>query len=462
MSDFEKIKQETLKTLTVGAPIVAAQLVQMSMGFVDAVMAGRLGAKALAAVAVGGGLFAPVFLGGMGVLVAVNPVVAHLLGSGDKREIGKNLWQGLWLSQIMALPVILILRNMTWVMQSFEISPEIIPITQGYLDAFSCGVPSGFAYLSLRFFNEGLHITKPSMYIALIGLVVNTCGNYVFMFGHLGFPAMGAIGTGWATALTHWVMLFCMALVTFGKKRDRDFHVYDGFLAPKWKYIKELLHIGVPNGLSFSIEVGLFATVALIMGSIGVETVAAHQVTINFAAFTFMIPLGLSIATTARVGFAMGQDNLPDARLFGFIGMALSTVVMSVTAFVMVLWPEVIVKIYTDDQQVRDIAVKLLFLAGLFQISDGLQVAGFGALRGLKDTKIPMVVNLISYWLVGFASGYWLGIQRGLGPEGLWMGLIVGLSVAAVLHNWRFIRLTHPNRRPEPVSDPAIEPVEDG
>jgi MATE family multidrug resistance protein len=182
--------------------------------------------------------------------------------------------------------------------------------------------------------------------------------------------------------------------------------------------------------------------VALIMGSLGVKIVAAHQVTINFAAFTFMIPLGISIATTARVGFAMGRGSLEDARLFGHIGVFISVAVMTCTAILMITVPELIVSIYTDDPEVKQVAGKLLFLAGIFQISDGLQVSGFGALRGMKDTKIPMYVNILSYWLIGFTTCYTLGVILGMGAEGLWIGLIVGLSVAAILHNWRFNRIT--------------------
>jgi len=262
------------------------------------------------------------------------------------------------------------------------------------------------------------------------------------MYGHLGFRAMGAVGTGWATALVQWIMFACMLAFTLRKKSDREFNIFRGLHLPHWSIQKEILRVGVPNGVSIGIEVSLFAVVALIMGSLGIKTVAAHQVTINFAAMTFMIPLGLSFATTARVGFAMGRGDLQQARLLGFISLGLAVLIMSVTAFFMMTMPEKIVAIYTRDLEVKNIAVKLLFLAGIFQISDGLQVMGFGALRGLKDTRIPMFVNIFAYWVVGFSLGYYLGIVRGIGAEGLWIGLIAGLTVAAILHNWRFNRLT--------------------
>ena len=439
----EKIFTETVKTIRIGAPVVAAQLIQMSMGFVDAVMAGNLNATALAAVAVAGSLLGPVFLLGMGILMAINPIIAHHHGADERELIGKTLWQGLWLSQIIAVPVMLMLQNMVEVMKLFGIKPEIIPITQGYLDAFSYGVPAAFAYFALRFFNEGLAITKPSMYFATIGLLINIPGNYVFMYGRFGFPEMGAVGVGWATTLVHWIMLVGMALFTFRKSCDREFKIHNNISFPKWSLSKGILRVGFPNGVSICIEVTMFAMVALIMGSLGIKIVAAHQVTINFAAFTFMMPLGLSIATTARVGFAMGQKNLYNAKLFGYIGIFLSVIVMSCTAILMISVPEWIAAIYTNDAEVRQIAVKLLLLAGIFQISDGLQVGAFGALRGLKDTKVPMMVNIIAYWIIGFPACYILGIVLQYGAQGLWTGLIFGLTVAAILHNVRFYRLTH-------------------
>lgn len=443
---LDRLLAETVRTIRIGSPIVAAQLLQMSMGLVDTIMAGNLSARDLAAVAVGGSLYGPVFFFVMGILMAINPIVAHLYGARENEQIGKNVWQVLWLSQLIALPVFFILRNMVIVMHLFEIRPEIIPITQGYLDAFSWGLPAAFGYFALRFFNEGLSITKPSMYFASMGLVVNIFGNYVFMYGHLGFPAMGAIGTGWATTLVHWIMFFAMLLFTFRRNNDQQFSIYKGLKLPRWHFQKEILGIGVPNGVSICIEVSMFAIVALIMGSLGVTTVAAHQITINFAAFTFMIPLGLSFASTARVGFATGKGDLEEARLFGYIGIGLSVLIMSVTAFLMITVPEAIVAMYTQDIEVKRIAVSLLVLAGIFQISDGLQVSGFGALRGLKDTKIPMMVNVIAYWIIGLPTGYYLGIIRQMGAEGLWIGLIAGLTVAAILHNVRFYRLTSVNK----------------
>lgn len=437
-----QVVAETRKTIKIGLPIVAAQLVQMSMSFVDTIMAGHFGARDLAAIAAGGSLYGPFMFMTVGVMLAINPIVAQLHGAGKIRPIGQNLWQVLWLSQILAVPCIFVFRNMETVMGWFKMQPEIIPVAQGYLDAFSWGFPAALGFFALRYFNEGVAITKPSVVIALIGLGFNIIGNYVFMFGHLGLPAMGAVGTGWATTLVWWISFLAMALYTFRSSNSNRFQIRSGIRRPVWHFQKEILRIGLPNGISLGIEVTMFAIAALIIGSLGVNELAAHQMTINFAAFTFMIPLGLSIATTSRVGFAVGQEKLHLSRIIGYIGIGLSVFVMSITAAVMMVFPEIIIKMYTQDFAVAAIATKLLFLAGVFQISDGLQVSAMGALRGLKDTKIPMIVNVLAYWVVGLPTGYFLGIVKGFGAEGLWVGLIFGLTVAAILHNWRFYRLT--------------------
>jgi MATE family multidrug resistance protein len=280
------------------------------------------------------------------------------------------------------------------------------------------------------------------MYFALVGSIANIFADYVFMFGHLGLPEMGAVGTGYATALVMWIMFLCMVLFSFRQEARREYNIITGLSWPTRTFLKETLRIGVPNGFSLGIEVTMFAVAALIIGSMGMNPVAAHQVTINVAALTFMVPLGLSFAISARVGFSVGQNDIAGARFIGHIGIGLSAFFMGIAAILMFTFPEQIIWIYTRDPAVTEIAVTLLFFAAVFQISDGLQVSGLGALRGLKDTKIPMIVNLIAYWIIGLPSGYLLGVYYGQGPAGLWIGLIIGLSVAAVLHNIRFNALT--------------------
>lgn len=436
------IKQEVKTLFRVGLPVIAAQLLQMSMSFVDTVMAGRLSPEDLAAIAVGASVMLPFIVLSMGCMMAVNPIVAQNLGGRRFFQIGKNARQVLWLSQILALPSFFILRNLEIVMVLMDVTEEIIPIATGYLKAISWGIFPVYAYGALRYFNEGLSATRPAMYVALIGTLVNIPANYVLMYGKLGFPQLGAIGTGYASAIVYVVMFAVMLWFTYRFQPYKRFDIFGKFRWPEKKYLKELLQIGVPIGISSTMEVTMFAGVSLLISTISAVAVAGHQVAINFAAMTFMIPFGLSIAITARVGQSIGRRKVAEARFRGYIGVVISTLVMTCTALFMFLFPELITSIYTHDAEVTEIAVQLLYMAAIFQISDGLQVSGFGALRGLKDTKIPMFVNLFAYWVIGLPLAYYLGFIAEYGAPGLWVGLIAGLTIAGILHNIRFYKQT--------------------
>jgi len=441
-SEKHNLQKEAGMTLKIGLPVIIAQLLQMSMNFVDTVMAGNLSAEDLAAVAVGGAVFIPFMMLAAGILMAITPIVAQLVGGRNLDEIGANVRQGLWLSLILAVPIFFLIRNLEIVMHFLDVTPSIIPLAQGYLDAISWGVFGISGYMALRFFNEGMSVTRPAMYFAGLGVLVNIPANYVFMYGKLGFPELGAIGCGYASALVGYVMCIGMLVFTMNHKPYDRFNIFSTWRLPEWTYLKEILQVGIPIGLSSTMEVTMFALVSLLMGSLSATAVAGHQVAINFSAMTFMVPFGLSTAITTRVGNAIGKGKMPEARLRGYVGIGLATGFMSITAVIMYLFPDWITSMYTHDADVQNVAISLLYMAAIFQISDGLQVSGYGALRGLKDTTIPMVVNFIAYWMVGLPLGYYLGITRGIGPQGLWMGLIAGLTIAAILHNIRFYRLT--------------------
>lgn len=436
------IKKESSTLLKVGLPIVGTQLLGMGLNVTDTIMAGKLSAADLAGVAIGNALYLPVTLFGMATLVAINPIVSQYLGARKFFEIGKSARQMLWLVVFLSIPSFFIIRNLDVVMHMIGVDTEIIPLASGYLKSVSWGVFALFTYAGIRYFSEGLAITKPPMYIAFSTLLLNIPANYIFMYGKLGSPALGAIGTGYATSVVQIIAGISIIVFTISFKPYKRFNIFAKTKGPEWKYIKELLRVGIPSGASSTMEILLFASVSLLMGTLSVTASAAHQVAINIAATIFMIPFGLSMAISQRVGKAVGQGSMSDARFRGFLGTGLCTLIMTCTAILIFTIPEFIVGIYSADVEVKKMAVSLIFMAGVFQISDGLQVGGFGALRGLKDTRIPMVVNFISYWLIGFPVGYYLGITLNYGPEGLWVGLISGLSIAAILHNLRFHTLT--------------------
>lgn len=436
------ILREARTTLSVGIPVIIAQLLQMSMNVTDTIMAGQLSPEDLAAVAIGWSTAIPFIVLSMGIMTAINPIVAQLSGAGTTETVGKHLRQALWLSLFLGLISFLILRNMEPVLSLLGIQPDLIPLTMKYVKALSYGLFPIYSYMCLRFFNEGLSVTRPGMYVGFLGMLVNIGGNYVLMYGKLGMPALGAEGCGYATAIVGLAMFIAILIFVYRYPTYKAFGLFDNMRLPEWHYFRELLSVGIPIGISSAMEVSMFAIVSLLMGTLSTQAVAGHQIAINVASVAFMIPFGLSTAITARVGQAKGLGSWYQVRFRGATGIGLSVLIMIGTASLLALFPQFITQLYTNDVQVQQIAIQLLLMAAIFQISDGLQVSGFGALRGLKDTRIPMIVNLIAYWLVGLPLGYWLGIINDNGPIGLWIGLIAGLTVAAVLHNIRFYLLT--------------------
>ncbi|MCA1803695.1 MAG: MATE family efflux transporter [Rhodothermaceae bacterium] len=447
------VKREAGTTLGLGLPLVAASLLQMSMSFVDTVMAGNLSTLDLAAVAVGSSVLMPVIMFGSGVLMALTAIVAQDYGAGRTNLIGRNVRQALWLCAALAIPGILILRNAQPVLLFMQIGEDTSLLASGYLDAASWGLLPMFFYFAFKQFNEAVSITRPAMYFAFVGLLFNIAGNYVLMYGKLGFPALGAIGTGYATAIVAWVMCLCMLVYTWRKPSFKPYTIFSTIRLPDWHHIREMLKIGLPIGITITMEVTMFAIVSLLMGALGTMAVAAHQIALNFSSITFMIAFGLSSAVTVRVGQTYGRKTIRDARFVGYVGVGLATMIMCTTAVLMFTFPELITSIYTGDAELTEMAVSLLFMAAIFQISDGLQVSGSAALRGLKDTRVPMYVNLLAYWIIGLPTAYMLGYHTALGPRGLWIGLIAGLTVAAILHNVRFYYLT--TIKPRRLSPPS-------
>lgn len=439
---ISSVQKEASALGKIGGPIVGTQLLGMGLNVTDTIMAGQLSAADLAGVAVGNALYLPIFMFGIGTLVAINPVVSHHLGGKRFDEIGKSARQMLWVVALIALPSFFLVRSLPELMPIVRIEPEIIPLATNYMLAASWGMPAYFLFSGFRYFSEGLAYTRPAMLVALGMLIVNIPADYIFMYGAFGLPQLGAEGTGYATSLVQWSGGLAMLLFTAKFKTYRRFNIFARTKGPDWSRIAELLKIGVPNALSTTMEVLLFAAVSVLMGTLSVQASAAHQVAINIAATVFMIPLGLSLAISQRVGVSIGKGLLKEARFRGFMGTAVCTGATTITAILLFSFPETIVSIYTQDVEVSNLAVSLVFFAAVFQLSDGLQVGAFGALRGLKDTRMPMAFNLISYWFIGFSVGYYLSFIGGYGPEGLWMGLIAGLTTAAMLHNTRFHLLT--------------------
>jgi MATE family multidrug resistance protein len=278
------------------------------------------------------------------------------------------------------------------------------------------------------------------MYIGLLGIGLNIPLNWILMFGKFGLPALGAKGCGYATSIVIWMQVLLLLTYIRYHRHFRGFDVFEKWDWPNLTRIKEFLRIGLPIAVTIFVEGSLFVGAAILIGRLGPVPTAGHLVAINFSALMFMIPLGLGSAVTTRVGNAIGRGDPAAARYAGFIGLFIVLCTQTVSAGIMVFFPEWVVSIYTNDPSIAAVAVTLLFYAAIFQFPDGLQICSAGALRGLKDTKMPMVYNIISYWLIGMTLGYYLTFTKVLGPSGMWMGMIAGLTAGAILMTLRFAR----------------------
>jgi MATE family multidrug resistance protein len=435
-----RLRRELRETLRLAAPLVLGQLSAVGMNVVDTLLAGHYSAQTLAAVAIGTNVWMLAIVSAIGVMLAMPPSVAHRYGAGERESIGTLLRQALWLAAGIGVVLFFAVRHAGLLLRLMGIAPDIAEQAQLFLHAISWGAPALTGYFALRGFSEGLGLTRPTMYFGAFGLVLLAPIGYVFMYGAFGLPARGAVGSGMATATVLWIQFAVFALYI---ARRRHYTIYAPFAHWQWPQphaIGELLRLGVPMGISLFMEGGLFVTAALLIGSLGADVVAGHQIAINVASVTFMVPLGLAMATTVRVGRAAGGGDMVGARWAGFAGIGASLASQVVSCALMALFPHAIAALYTDDAAVVAIAAQLLLFAAAFQLSDGIQVTANGALRGLKDTNGPMAITTLAYWGIGMPAGYLLCFHFGHGAPGMWTGLIAGLSVAAVLLFVRFAR----------------------
>ena len=434
-------RTEILRTLQLAAPVMIGMVAGFSMNFVDTLMAGRLAQKeiALAAIATGGAIWSAALMFVLGLLMALQPVVAQLDGSGNRSEGGVAARQAMWIALIAAVPFIFILLSGGMTLQWMAVAPELIPTAIEYMSALTWGVPAICLLLMLRFFSEGGGHTRPTMYIGIMGVMMNVPLNYVLMFGKLGMPELGAQGCGYSTSIVMWAQLFAMFFYVRRHKHFKEFELFARWDWPRWQPISKLLVIGLPIATGIFVEGSLFIGAALLIARLGALPASAHLIAINFSALLFMIPLGLASAVTTRVGNALGRGEPEAARYAGVIGFAIMLVTQTVSASIMFLLPALVVRIYTDDAAIASIAVGLLFYSAIFQYADGIQICASGALRGLKDTLVPMFINILSYVVIGLSAGYYLTFNMEMGPAGMWIGMIIGLSFGAVLLGGRFL-----------------------
>lgn len=423
--------------LQLAFPILITQLAQSANGLIDTMMAGRLSREDLAAVAVGSSLWVPLFLFLVGVMQGVLPFIAQHRGAGANASIGPAIQQGLWLSLPLGLLGFWIVGNLDPLLAIMGIEASLQPLINGYLDALAWGFPAVTAFLALRCLTDGTSRTRVAMVVSVIGTLCNIPLNYVLIYGKAGFEPMGAVGCGWATTIVMWLMLGLMVIYCGWLERSLHTGLLSQVHWPQWRELLAIMRVGIPIGVSIFIETSVFCIIALLIAGTGTLMVASHQIALNITSMIFMVPLSLSLALTVKVGQELGASNPTGVRRTVRAGLTLIIVVAALASTGVVVTRDWLAGFYTSDIEVIKLASHLLIFAALFQLSDGLQVAANGVLRGMKDTTVPMLLSLVAYWLIALPLGMLLGLSdlmmNPMGPQGFWIGLVAGLTVAAAL-----------------------------
>ena len=452
---------EVRTTALLAAPLVCGHLSTGLIGFVDSVIAGHHGTATLAAVSVGTALFWLPMMVPMGTLMSLPPSVSQLDGAGRRAEIGPLFRQALWLAAMLGLLLFAFLTLATHALAPMGIAPEIRPGAVAFLHGLRWGVPALTLYLCMRYLSDGLHWTLPTMLFGFGGLLVLVPVGYALTYGVFGLPSLGAGGLGIASAAMMWAQALGFLAYLWRARRFADLQLFARFDPPHAQVLRGLLRTGLPIGVTVLMEGGLFIATALLIGRLGGVQAAAHQIAINVASLCFMIPFGLAEATTVRVGHASGRGDRDGLRRAAFAGYVLMFATQLLSAVLLLSGNHALVALYTRDAAVAALAATLLLYAAAFQFPDGVQVLSAGALRGLKDTRVPMWLAAIAYWGVGMPLGATLGLGLGgltpaWGPQGMWVGLITGLTAAALLLGARFLRSSR--RAPLPVHEGLSTP----
>ncbi|PFG13277.1 MATE family efflux transporter [Bacillus sp. es.036] len=441
MYPTHSLKEKIKLLIVILYPILITQVGLYSMNFVDTIMSGRAGANDLAGVAIGSSLWVPVFTGLSGILLAITPIVSHYIGAKQEERVSFSVLQGIYLSIVLSLSILVVGSFiLDPILNTMDLQDNVAQIAKEYLIGLSFGIIPLFIYSVLRSFFDALGETRTTMLVTLTSLPINVFFNYVLIFGKWGFPKLGGVGAGYASAITYWFILFIALLVVIKVRPFRAYGIFKRFYSISFSTWKEQLKIGVPIGFSIFFEVSIFAAVTLLMSTYSTETIAAHQAAINFASLLYMIPLSISMALTIAIGFEVGAKRLLDAKHYSYIGIAFAVGMALFSALCLYLFNDAVASWYTSNQNVFDLIKVFLIYAIFFQLSDAVAAPIQGALRGYKDVNVTLVMSLISYWVIGLPLGFILAKYTAFGPYGYWVGLSAGLFVAAIT---LFLRLRH-------------------
>jgi len=437
-----KYKKDFRLNLKLALPLMASQLGQVVVNFVDNIMVAKLGPAALAGVSFANALYAICLVFGMGISFALPPLISEAQGAVDDRRISSYFKHSLIVNLAFGVFSMILLIAFIPFMKYLGQDPEIIPHAADYMYYSALGMIPFMIFQTLRCYSDGLSETLPSMIIIILGNLLNVILNYLLIFGHWGLPEMGAAGAALSSLISRVFMVFGI-LIIFRHWKNLWIYLSEvRFNMYKSSYFKKILSLGIPSSFQMTFELTAFSAAAIIMGFIGKIEQASHQIAINLASITFMIATGLAMASTIRVGNQLGKGNISKVKDAGYSAMIQITIFMIVAAIGFVLARHLLPTIYMDNAEVISIAAYLLLAAAIFQIPDGIQVITLSALRGLQDVKVPTFITFLSYWLLGIPCSYILAITLEWGPIGVWIGLILGLTISAIFLSYRFKMLT--------------------
>lgn len=443
-------RSEINNLITLAIPVMIAQISQTAITFVDTIMAGNYSKTALSGVAIAVSIWLPTVLFGQGLLTVLTPIISNLNGAAKREQVADHTRQGVVIALILSVIIMLILYHSDRIISlrssnDNPIDPEMVEVAVSFLRAIMWGVPAFLLFLVYRNQCEGLSNTKPAMVIIFIALLANIPINYVLIYGKLGLPAFGGVGCGITAAIIFWLMFGLIRLYTLTTASQRDIRKTPLTKLVDFSIIKKIVVLGMPLALAYFFEMSLFAVVALLIAPLGQITVAAHQIIFTISSLTFAIPLSLGVATSIRVGYLLGKGKPSLAKQTAFISLLISLVIAVIVALILVVFRTPIVTIFTKEAAVIAICLQLIILLAIYQASDYLQVVASNVLRGYKDTKSIFFITLLSYWVVGLPVGYVLGltdlVMQPIGAAGFWIGIILGLAVAAFLLIARMVYL---------------------
>jgi MATE family, multidrug efflux pump len=418
--------------LRLAGPVILAEIGWMAMGIVDTIMVGPLGPAAIGAAGMGTSLFTAIAIFGMGLMLGLDTFVSHAHGAGDAKRCVLWLHTGVWL----ALTLTPIVMAVTWLLfltlDRWGLHPAIRPLVGGYLRIMAFGALPLLLYAAFRRYLQGMHVVRPIMLALVSANLVNAGANWVLIYGHFGLPALGVEGAAWATTIARvYMAAFLFVAIQMDHHRRRD--ARDVSMAPDAVRLRELIALGLPAASQVTLEVGVFAAATALAGKLEPVSSGSHQIALNIASLAFMVPLGLASSGAVRVGYAIGARDPARAIRAGWTALGAGGVVMTVIGLVLFLFPTVLIRPFSTDPRIVDIGTSLLGIAAAFQLFDGTQAVATGVLRGIGETRMPMIVNVIGHWVLGLPVGYALCFQFGWGVAGLWVGLSIGLVLTAVV-----------------------------